>query len=456
MVCRCRRLPAQTRCRRRPARIPDVRRQHGSCLPDQRLVHQGWRRDEGGERYAGRRQYHPALGGALRRSTGNGIFFTIDEATPSYYAPKPIATTLVSGPAQITDYTTGALVNMSFNGVDQNLWFQTCLSAIDSFLSATDSTSAFILDKLRASDSLASVLESKQQLADSIASTVLPVLSTSLADESTQWAAGEKLRQQLLNQIGAAYSAGASVVYNLTGVSGAPTSTPAGPPNLYGQPHGSIPAANLLTDPDADTTGDGNQNFTLTSARIPLGPTTVGALTYDPRLSFFFTTRNVESQAYVPLTLSLDITHLEFDRTYVAGIEGYVDSQWLVFVTGPFTYDLTGNGVANIPVVDRNLPTPPTVQDQSAVKAADSPAAPLDLTLWKYSFGYLYRSASQDSVHHTIQINSPSSGLAQSTGDDGGNLFTALAQFVTAYPAISADFVLYLEKIDAETTDQVL
>ena len=43
--------------------------------------------------------------------------------------------------------------------------------------------------------------------------------------------------------------------------------------------------------------------------------------------------------------------------------------------------------------------------------------------------------------------------MAQASGPD---LFTALAQFVTSYPAISADFSQYLVKIDAETTDQAI
>lgn len=384
------------------------------------------------------------------KASGTGIYFEIGKDV-SYYAAKPVATTLASATVTIEDYTSGNPVTMSFNGVDQNQWFQTCLSAIDTFLSATDSTSAFILDKLLGIDdplengSLGKILEAKQSLADSIAGMALPILSTSLDDASTQWSAGEKLRQQLLNQIGAAYSAGASIVYPLSAVSGAPADNPAGPPSLYGQPHG------VLQGSDAD----GNQDFTLTAARIPLGPTTDGGDTYDPRLTFFFNTRNVESQAYVPLQMTLDITHLEFNRTYVPGIDGYVQSHWLVFVNGPFEYTLTGDGVANIPVVDRNLPTPPSMQNQSAATTDNDPSSPRDLTLWTYSFEYLYRFASQDTVHNTIQINSPSAtNLAAAS--DSGSLFQALAQFVTAYPAISADFALYLDQINAKTTDPAI
>jgi hypothetical protein len=105
-----------------------------------------------------------------------------------------------------------------------------------------------------------------------------------------------------------------------------------------------------------------NQNYTLSSAKIPLGPTTVTkdgiTNTYDPRLPFVFTSKNVPDRAYVPLTPDLQISHLEFGRTPFPGIDGYVQSQWLAFINGPFDYAL-GSGTSNIPVVNRALPTPP-------------------------------------------------------------------------------------------------
>jgi len=385
-------------------------------------------------------------------ATGKGIFFEIVQDAPSYYAPKPVATTLTSRSAQIVDYQTGNTVSLNFTGVDQNQWFQTVLTAIDTFLSASDSTSAFILDKLLGTADplkdgyLGKILQAKQNLADSISSTVLPILSTSLADSSTQWAAKEKLRQQLLNQIGAAYAASASVIYNVTGVSGAPPVNPAGPPNLYGQPGGTIPGA----------ANQGNQNFTLTSGRIPLGPTTDPTGTYDPRLAFFFTTKNVDTQAYVPLNLTLAITHLEFNRSNVPGINGYVESEWLVFVNGPFNYNLNTNTMANIPVVNRNLPTPPTVTQQLAEMPGTTPVLPIDLTRWNYSFDYTYHFAAQDTVETTMELNLPQTGSGPDALAAGPDLFTALAQFVTSYAAISADFKTFLVKIDAETTDETI
>lgn len=384
------------------------------------------------------------------KNAGDGIHFKLGDA-PSYYAPLPVARSLESRTVQIVDYATGETVTSSFTGVDQNLWFQTCLDAVDAFLSARYSSSAFILDQLLGTTDplkdgyLGKVLKDKGRLADDISATVRAVLSTSAVDESTRLAAAEKLRQQLLNLLGPAYAAGTVTVFGLTEVTGAPPTTPAGPPSLYGQPAATVGAG-------------GNQNYTLTPTRVPLGPTTVptqgGSATIDPRLAFVFTSKNVSDQAFVPLSLTLAISHLEFDRTAVPGIEGYVQARWLAFVNGPFVYPL-GAGTADVPVVNRMLPTPPTVQRQTAVRHTDAPTLPEELPRWDYAFEYLYPQAAQDLVQGTIELNLQPTALAKALAV-GPDLFTALAQFVSAYPAILADFNAYLLRVDAKTDDETV
>ena len=377
-------------------------------------------------------------------AAGDGIHFQIG-AAPSYFAPKPVSKSLESQTVAVQDYSTGETVTLTFTGVDQNLWFQTCLDAIDAFLSADYSTSAFILDRLLGTADplkdgyLGRVLAVKDSLAASISASVLPVLSTSANDASSLWFAQEKLRQQLLNQIGAAYAAGTVTVFGLSGVSGAPGGGTGGPPSLYGQPTSGAAAG-------------ANQNFSLTPARIPLGPTTVEGQTYDPRLGFVFTSKNVPDEAYVPLQLQMQVTHLEFDRTTVPGIEGYVQSRWLQFVDGPFNYAL-GTATSDIPVVNRMLPTPPTMQKQSADRHSDAPATPAELALWDYAFEYLYPQAAQDLVQATLELNM-SDGATVRSQQDKPVLFQALAQFITAYPGILADFNLYLRQVNGGTVPQ--
>lgn len=384
------------------------------------------------------------------KAAGQGIYFKLGDK-PSYYAPKPVAKALKNGSVTITSYDTGENQTLQLDGVDQNQWFQTTLDSIDQFLSADYAPHAFILDKLNGVTDplkmglLGQVLATKERLANSISGALLPVLSTSATDDSTHAAAAEKLRQQLLNQLGAAYRAGAAVVFGLTEVSGASGLEQAGPPNLYGQPTGEVKGA------------PGNQNFTLTPTRIPLGPTGDGKITLEPRLAFMVISKDVTGESYLPLSLDLQISHLEFDRATIPGINGYVESRWLAFVTGPFHYTLC-DGVANIPVVNRNLPTPPTVSSQSAEQLTDQTSQPpvtTDLVNWQYSFQCLYQQAASDAISYTIEYNgSNKTNLTSTDQDETPNLLAALAQFITNYPTIQRDLNLYLAEIDGNELDQ--
>jgi hypothetical protein len=372
-------------------------------------------------------------------ASGKGIYFEIGD-TPSYYAPKPIAKALESRSATIIDYKTGNSSTSSFSGVDLNLWFQTCLDAVDTFLSAQYATPAFILDKLLGTDPMKTgyfgkVLAAKQTLADAIAAAVVPILSTSATDASSSWIAQNTMRQRLLITLGDAYAAGAVVLYGLSGLTGTAS---ANPNNLYGQPAGSLPQGN---------TGS-NQNFALSAARFPLTPIQDGPTTYDPRVAFTFTSKNVTEQSYVPLDLGLNLTHLEFDRETVPGIDGYVQSRWLVFINGPFYYQL-GKATANVPIVDRALPAPPTVQRQLAVQSQQSPTSAADLSSWNYSFDYLYQAVAQDTIKVSLEINDDPDSPKSFGATDDPDLFTALAQFTTSWPAISADLATYLPRIHA-------
>lgn len=342
------------------------------------------------------------------KEPGQGIYFDIGDSA-SYYAPKPVAKSLQSKKVEITDYKTGQQAELNFTAADLNLWFQTSLNAVDTFLAADYSSSAFILDKILGTQDplkdgyLGKVLSSKQYLADAIASTVKPVLSNSATDASSLYAASEKFRQQLLNQLGSAYQAGTVTVFDLSNVSGAPIGSPVGPPNLYGQPAGEV------------STDAKNQNYTLTPAKIPLGQVSdEDGQEYEPKLAFVLTSKNIskglgESEgqsgdAYVPLDLNYQITHLEFDRTEVKGITGgYVQSRWMQFVLGPYDYKL-GNESSNIPIVNRALPTPPSVQKQVAAYDPDTTEI-TDLVKWDYGYEYEYQYAPGDAVQSSIELN---------------------------------------------------
>jgi hypothetical protein len=350
---------------------------------------------------------------------------------------------LVNRSATIEHYPSGEEVTSTFTAADQNLWFQTALDAIDTFLSGPSSTSVFVLDQLLgtadplADGYLGKVLAAKQSLADSISATSAPILSSSVADASTQWAAQATLRQQLLAQLGPAYTAGATLVFGLDAVTGG---SGALPPRLYGQPAAALAAGAI------------NQSYALSPARLPLGPTTVDRATYDPRLAFVMTTKNVDEQPYVALDLHYQISHLEFGRTSVPGVEGYLQNQWLSFVTGPIDHAL-GTGTANIPVVNRALPVPPTMTLQTGDKQYATPSTANQLALWTYRFAYQCDQAAQDAVHTTIELNVPLE-VPRAARTAAPDMFTALAQLISNYPAITADLALSLPAIGSGTADE--
>lgn len=387
---------------------------------------------------------------AVRMATtpGAGLGYEIQSA-PSFFAPKPVAVTLKSGSAEIDVYATGkpfpdSKQTLKLAGADMNAWTQTAFQEIDAFLTATYAAPAFILDQLVVPDDpekngyLAKILEHKRTLADAVARTVAPILESSADDAATRAAAAEKMRQALLNQLGAAFTVTAITVF---GVNGAKVRQPLGrgvvaAPRFYGQPVGTL----------TDGNGGGQQNFSLSSAKIPLTRETGDG---DTRLAFLFSSKNVTEDAYVPLDLTFAMSQLEHDIRHVPGIDGYEQSQWIAFVTGPFVSPIAAP--VDLPVVLRALPQPPTVTAQTSTPAEDSDGeTPADLAQWDYTFSYLYAGAAQDTVTATVKLNTPPASLDRDlTPED--ELFRALAQFVTAYPAITADIETYVRPIDGST-----
>jgi hypothetical protein len=378
-------------------------------------------------------------------TAGSGLGYQIGDA-PSFFAPKPVAVELKSGSAEIGVYATGkpfpdSQQTLKPAGVDLNAWTQTVFQEVDAFLSATYAAPAFILDQLVVEDPekdgyVAKILAHKRTLADAVARTVEPILDSSADDSATRDAAAEKLRQALLNQLGAAFTVTAVTVFGVTDAKvRAPLGHVAAAPRFYGQPVGTLPAG-----------GDGQQNFSLSSAKVPLTRETGDG---NSRLAFLFSSKNVTEDAYVTLDLTYAKTQLEHDIRHVPGIDAYEQSQWLAFVTGPFVSPVATQ--VSVPIVLRALPQPPTVTAQTATPGAgNGSVTPADLAKWDYTFSYLYESAAQDSVTATVKLNTPPKAqLLQETSEQ--ELFRTLAQFVTNAPAILADIETYVRPIDGST-----
>ncbi len=386
-----------------------------------------------------------------REKGGPGVGFSI-EGDPSFYAPLPAARELANAEAEIGRYTTGkafpdGMETRAFHGADLNAWAQTALAAIDGFLTPTYTAPAFLVDQLSGGKDpakegwLAKILEHKEAIAAAIAKTTRPILAGSATDSESVEAAAKKIEQALLDRLSNAFTLTAATVLDVSGAHYGDPLPPLGrPPRLLGQP---------LGVPQSDPEGEGaERNFSLSSGKVPLTSQAEGS----SRLAFLFESRDAGAAAHVPLDVFYAATHLEHDITEVPGIKGYQQSAWIAFVTGPLQPQ-TGPEPLQIdfPVVLRALPKPPTAVAQTATKADPEPTSPTELARWGYGFSYLYQSAAQDTVTATVEWNRPQ---LEGFGHDAAEaeLFRALAQFVTAWPAVEADLEAFLRPLDAKAT----
>ncbi len=393
------------------------------------------------------------------KTGASGIAFTLGK-TPGYFAPKPISRSITSAKVQIyPDFDPSQSFpplgankqTFEFTGIDQNVWFESVLQAVDDFLSPEQTPAVFLLDKLLGvkeptkDGMLGQILTAKKTLAESISSTVLPILSTGPQSGVAQAAAKEKLHQALLNQLSNAYEVTASVGMDAA-VSSVDESI-----TLYGQPvvsSDTISPETMTSPTSANIDDSANKNYSFTTGRIPF---VEGS--NDSSLGFLFNSKNETEQAYVTLGLTYKITHLEHDISTVPGITGYTQSNWISLISGSIDVPLAGNEDLNLPVVLRALPEPPTLQAQMALPSTNKPQSVGELAQWDYDFGYTYNRSAQDSVNVTIEINRPQTDI-ENASDVSGDLVTALAQFITLSPVVSASVRSQLAQLDGDKPNQ--
>jgi hypothetical protein len=370
-----------------------------------------------------------------------GLSFSVGDE-PAFYAPKPLAKSQSSGTVALPAYVTGKGLEpgqgaaTTYTGVDLNVWCAQALTAIDTFLSPTYAAPAFIMAALAGEDpdqtgDLFDILGLKANLAETISSTILPVL---VGDEvpALKAAAREELKQSLLQKLGnAALVTSVAVVP----VAGATTNEPqapgtASPPSLYGAPVNTAPSVDL-------------PNYALSSASIALNGK--GAPRTDSAMAFLFTSAAPSLDSPIPLTLSYQLTHLQNDITAIPGVDGYRQSSWIAFTTGPFAFPI-GSGPLQFPAPLRALPTPPTAQGQTGSGSTISDPSPTQLPLWDYTFTYVAERAAQDSLVASVSFNTLAS-VAPSDGDPSKALFVALANLIGCAPPIFADFNAYLTQV---------
>ncbi|MCT2409154.1 hypothetical protein NZD88_16525 [Chryseobacterium antibioticum] len=400
-----------------------------------------------------------------------------------FYAPKPLATSLVSkGGVPICDYLTGQGLDCSkgevqtFTSIDMDNWGAQSLNAIDVFLSADYAIPAFLVDQLKSDEEkawletqgidattyLQAITNAKTKLAGAISSEVEPILtapyvSSVPGDNTSLDNAKDKFEQQLLNQLGNAYTVNALVQFEVTAESDFVASgNYQTPPRLYG-----TPVIGNKTDGEA-------KEYSISTSKIQLNEK--DAIDKDSFLTFSFTTKNAKEFTSVDLDITYVVTHVECDISEVAGINGYKGSNWLTFIIPADVSSNTGStlkaasvasslqqslGNVDIPVVLRNYPTPPTLTTQTgkgvSVEGDTTKTRLAKASEWDFSYSYTEDQAAQDKIFSDIEFNMIPNPSVKMFGAPSRDLFSDLAQFVTVWPQVLDDFNRYLKLINAQS-----
>lgn len=429
--------------------------------------------------YNNRDDFDAALVKVLTTAQFNQYRVTIYTYTllnPVFYAPKPLATSLISkNDVPICKYITGTGLDCSdgntknFTGINMDNWAAQSLNAIDVFLTSDYSVPAFLVDQLKADEEkawlqsqdidadtyLEAITNAKKELAKVISESIEPVLTAPYVasnDTDKLGNAQAQFEQQLLNQLSNAYSINALVQLKVTAQS---DFTPSGnnkiAPRLYGSPY--------VKNQDKQLAAE----YSISTAKIQLNPD--DAASDDSFLSFTFSTKNVKEYTSVPLDMSYVVTHIEFDISEVPGIEGYLGSNWLTFIipadlnnpTTPGQEALQQSlGLVDIPVVLRNYPTAPSLTTQvgNAVSTATDKTAErlAKASQWDYVYAYTQDQAAQDKIFSEIEFNQIQNVSKTMLGSTSRNLFNDMAQFITTWPLLLPDFNKYLCEVSATTT----
>ncbi len=375
------------------------------------------------------------------RAGDPGIAVALD-GPARYYAPRPLANVLLSRadvPLLAFDPQTGVdwerPTTTAFTSVALDTWGRQALAALDRFLSPDFATAAFLIDHVDPARAglLSAMLDVKQRLAAAIAGTLAPILTQPPlpdGDDRPLADAVETMRQQLLSRAENAYVVSAICQYTATVSSPWQDDPRRGvyAPRLYGP----LDAAQR-TRRNAE---EAAQPWSFTVARPKLA---TGASFVTSALTV------VDPAAQTSLPLTLDFTLSNIEHQIERGIDGdYLASSWLALVI-PFSAQQPGApsldlaiGDADVPVVLREVPTPPTLRAQEAIpQPADEGDAATRLAhakAWQYGFTYEKDVIAQDTIDSSVVFNLAEEQPNVRLNARELDLFDHLARFVAIWP----------------------
>ena len=191
--------------------------------------------------------------------------------------------------------------------------------------------------------------------------------------------------------------------------------------------------------------------ITLSSPKLTLATAAAQPLTF--LVTAPDVTRGADGEVIPSLTLDLeyDGSSIEHQIGSLAGIEGYLASSWLSFVTAAGTEPLRAElGPIEVPLPLRAFPATPTLTEQSGT-GPGAPQDPLDQrTRWEYRATYqLPFHYPQDVIHGRVEFNLRDRLAAHDGFQDA---VAPIAQLVSVLPALQADLDGIVATIDATTT----
>ncbi|MBV9683778.1 MAG: hypothetical protein JO046_18445, partial [Solirubrobacterales bacterium] len=379
-------------------------------------------------------------------SGGQPLAIALANGTPTPFATRPLSNVLQSGAENVLTYSTGKglgqpSTNWAYAGIDLDTWMRELLAAVDGLLAPAYATAVGLIDSKLPDGRkghLQELADTKKALAGALKLLAIPVLEN--ADPPDSSTAQGLLEQELLIQLGNFYTTDALVQFEVTATS--EDTDPQLAPQLFGT---------------LSQVGD-VQPVTLSDPKVPLA--TPGQHQPPSTLTFMLTsgqTDIAQTEASVTVDLTYGATNIEHQIGSIVGILDYKASSWLAFVMPESAAPLGLNlGTFTVPLVLHGFPTPPSMLSQSGQQT--TPDGTPDLTLeqtlsWDYGFTYSVNPHyQQDTVHLTLEFNHQQQGVkALETG--AGSVIAALAQFVTAYPAVNDDLEQYVALVDPAKLD---
>ena len=383
----------------------------------------------------------------LMRFGAGGYNCKFDPAKVQYVSLKPLSLNPFSAPGiPIQTYTVDTplpnqnIVAKTFSNIDLDLVASNFLAAMDQFLSPEYGVNAWRIatagDDPPSPNPVNQILNAKKELARRISTRLAGPFLDAAVDDEMRKASRDKLEQELLVRLSAAYQIDSVVALNAT-VSG-PKSDAA--PQFYG----SVSAKKSTTATNAT-----ESPYTFSTALVGFDDTAKSRI-----LTFTFATANKAAASIVNIGAQFDISHLMYDpHAMPTPLDKYTASSWLSFVT-PFALASeqvraaveTSLGDLGIPVPLKAYPTPPSLVNQVAAGFPQQDGTVERARLWEYSFDYAYSGAAQDDVHVKVDIGS-SSGINASALVEYP-FESALLQFTQSWEALNADLDSYVRTPD--------